>query len=235
MALCFGFSALCSLNAISDFHIFQPEHHWRDINCRNAHLVHQIRTVQVIHVHQFFFPLLYMYTKLDNRILIHEFLTTLTDLAQFHGSLFGFHRLFHSFHFFQISNFFGWRDLILVEMRIWCIKIGIVLVLHCRILTYEILTTEIPDNLISLNLITCTMNIIIFIILEPWLINSWHVSWYLYINSLSLSELLLSTAQSCYFHSSETLSYLPQLIRSFKVVFLYWLWFHMTLLDDGLT
>jgi hypothetical protein len=46
-----------------------------------------------------------------------------------------FLRLFYSFHFFIIiiSNFFGLsttEETLLVEMRIWCIKIGIVLVLH---------------------------------------------------------------------------------------------------------
>jgi hypothetical protein len=46
-----------------------------------------------------------------------------------------FFRLFYSFHNFllRISNFFGLsttEEIWLVEMRIWCIKIGIVLVLH---------------------------------------------------------------------------------------------------------
>jgi hypothetical protein len=57
-----------------------------------------------------------------------------TDLAQFHGTVFGF-VLFYSFTnlFFRISNFFSLsttEETRLVEMRIWCIKIGIVLVLH---------------------------------------------------------------------------------------------------------
>jgi hypothetical protein len=55
-----------------------------------------------------------------------------TDLAQFHGIVFVF-RLFYSFHdCFRISNFFGpsTTEEKLVEMRIWCITIGIILVLH---------------------------------------------------------------------------------------------------------
>jgi hypothetical protein len=40
--LCLGgvLSGLYSHN-ISDFHFFRPGHHWKDIICRNAHLVHQ--------------------------------------------------------------------------------------------------------------------------------------------------------------------------------------------------
>jgi hypothetical protein len=44
-----------------------------------------------------------------------------------------FFRLFYSFHNFSDFNFFGLSttdETSLVEMRIWCIKIGIVLVLH---------------------------------------------------------------------------------------------------------
>jgi hypothetical protein len=50
----------------------------------------------------------------------------------------GFFRLLYSFHkffFFRISNFFGLsttEETEVVEMRIWCIKIDIVLVLHLR-------------------------------------------------------------------------------------------------------
>jgi cbb3-type cytochrome oxidase subunit 1 len=70
-----------------------------------------------------------------------------TDLAQLHGTLFGFYRLFHCFHiFFMISNFFELsitKETKLVEMCIWCIKIGIVLVYVYSLIcipykTYEI-------------------------------------------------------------------------------------------------
>jgi hypothetical protein len=51
----------------------------------------------------------------------------------FHDIVF-FFRLIYSFHdVFRISNFFGLRiteETKVVEMHIWCIKIGIVLVLH---------------------------------------------------------------------------------------------------------
>jgi hypothetical protein len=69
-----------------------------------------------------------------------------TDVAQFHGTEFGFFGSFTVFTIFRISNFFGlstidWLidylrfyvpldETWLVEMRIWCIKIGIVLGLH---------------------------------------------------------------------------------------------------------
>jgi hypothetical protein len=52
-------------------------------------------------------------------------------------------RLFHSFHisfFFRISNFFDLRitkETWAVEMHIWCIKIGNVLVLNTDILREE--------------------------------------------------------------------------------------------------
>jgi hypothetical protein len=64
--------------------------------------------------------------------LPHAYLYPSTDLAQFHGTV------FYSFHdfLFRISNFFGLsttQETWLVEMRIWCIKIGIVLVLHLYI------------------------------------------------------------------------------------------------------
>jgi hypothetical protein len=57
------------------------------------------------------------------------------DLAQFHGTLFGIHQTALSVsHFvFRISNFFDLsitEETRAVEMRIWCIKIVNVLVLH---------------------------------------------------------------------------------------------------------
>jgi hypothetical protein len=36
-----GFFRSLQSNVISGFQTFRPEHHWRDINCRNAHLVHR--------------------------------------------------------------------------------------------------------------------------------------------------------------------------------------------------
>ena len=52
-----------------------------------------------------------------------------------------------SFHIscFRISNFFGMNfteETLVVEMRIWCIKIGIVLVIHLldRLIIYGILS-----------------------------------------------------------------------------------------------
>jgi cbb3-type cytochrome oxidase subunit 1 len=55
-------------------------------------------------------------------------------LAQFHGTVFGFFGSFADFTIFcSISNFFGpstTEETLLVEMHIWCIKIGIVLALH---------------------------------------------------------------------------------------------------------
>jgi hypothetical protein len=54
------------------------------------------------------------------------------DLGQFHGTFFsGSFTVFSIFFGFQ--TFFGLiitEDTLLVEMRIWCNKIGIVLVLH---------------------------------------------------------------------------------------------------------
>jgi hypothetical protein len=59
-----------------------------------------------------------------------------TDLAQFHGTLFGFHptalSVFTS-SFFRISNFFDLsitEQTWVVEMHIWCIKIVNVLISH---------------------------------------------------------------------------------------------------------
>jgi hypothetical protein len=40
-ALCVGFFRDLYSHNISDFQCFRPEHHWRDINDWNAHLVHQ--------------------------------------------------------------------------------------------------------------------------------------------------------------------------------------------------
>jgi hypothetical protein len=62
------------------------------------------------------------------------------NLAQFHGILLGFFRFFYSFHnLFGFPTFLAWAslklDFKLVEMRIWCIKIGIALVLHVYIFT----------------------------------------------------------------------------------------------------
>jgi hypothetical protein len=39
----FGFPGSCTVFTIflSDFQLFQPEYHWRDLSSRNAHLVHQ--------------------------------------------------------------------------------------------------------------------------------------------------------------------------------------------------
>jgi hypothetical protein len=55
-------------------------------------------------------------------------------LAQFHGSVFVFFpALLQFLPFSCISNFVGLSttdDTLVVEMRIWCIKIGIVLFLH---------------------------------------------------------------------------------------------------------
>jgi hypothetical protein len=63
-------------------------------------------------------------------------------LAQFHGTLFGFHLTALSvFTFFFISNFFNLsitEETRVVEMRIWCIKISNILVLH--------LPTKSPPN-----------------------------------------------------------------------------------------
>jgi hypothetical protein len=47
--------------------------------------------------------------------------------------LFSFFGSFTDFNIFWISNFLGLKSqkrLFLVEMRMWCIKVGIVLVLH---------------------------------------------------------------------------------------------------------
>jgi hypothetical protein len=57
------------------------------------------------------------------------------DLAQYHGTVFGFSALVQFSQFFsRISNVFGLstteETYKVVEMRIWCIKIGVVLVLH---------------------------------------------------------------------------------------------------------
>jgi hypothetical protein len=43
MALCFGFHpTLFQFSLLfSDFQLFRPEHHWRNLGSRNAHLVHQ--------------------------------------------------------------------------------------------------------------------------------------------------------------------------------------------------
>jgi hypothetical protein len=43
MALCFGFHpTLFQFSLLfSDFQLFRPEHHWRNLSSRNAHLVHQ--------------------------------------------------------------------------------------------------------------------------------------------------------------------------------------------------
>jgi cbb3-type cytochrome oxidase subunit 1 len=64
----------------------------------------------------------------------HAKLCPSTDLAQFHGTYLVFSALAQFSHIFsRISNFFGQSatgETIVVEMRIWCIKIGIVLVLH---------------------------------------------------------------------------------------------------------
>jgi hypothetical protein len=54
-------------------------------------------------------------------------------VAQFHGTVWlgFFPGSLTDFHIFWISNFFGLsitEETLLVEMRIWCIKIGIVLV-----------------------------------------------------------------------------------------------------------
>jgi hypothetical protein len=40
MALCLVFIRLL-FHIFSDFQLFRPEHHWRDLSSRNAHLVHQ--------------------------------------------------------------------------------------------------------------------------------------------------------------------------------------------------
>jgi hypothetical protein len=56
--------------------------------------------------------------------------------SQFHGTL-DFSAILQFLQFIWISNFFGLRiieETLLVEMRIWCIKIGIVLVLYLDIL-----------------------------------------------------------------------------------------------------
>jgi hypothetical protein len=63
------------------------------------------------------------------------------DLAQFHGTLFGFYRLFLSFYIFllRISNSFDMsntEETELVKMRIWRIKIGIALDLHVYMSLY---------------------------------------------------------------------------------------------------
>ena len=54
-----------------------------------------------------------------------------TVLAQFHGTVFG---IFGSFPLFRTSNFFSGLsttdETLVVEMRIWCIKIGNVFALH---------------------------------------------------------------------------------------------------------
>jgi hypothetical protein len=62
-----------------------------------------------------------------------DYLPPSMDLAQFHGTFFVFFSaLIHfSLFLFRISNFFGpstTEETCIVEMRIWCIKIGIELV-----------------------------------------------------------------------------------------------------------
>jgi hypothetical protein len=55
-------------------------------------------------------------------------------LAQFHGTAFGIFGFFTPF-FFGLPTFSGpstTDETLLVEMRIWCIKIGIVLALHLK-------------------------------------------------------------------------------------------------------
>jgi hypothetical protein len=54
-------------------------------------------------------------------------------LAQFHGTTFGIFGFFFTPFFFRLPTFSGpstTDETLLVEMRIWCIKIGIVLALH---------------------------------------------------------------------------------------------------------
>jgi hypothetical protein len=68
-----------------------------------------------------------------------------TDLVQFHGIVFGFFGSFTVFTIFRISNFFDLSttdETWLVEMRIWCIKIGIVLVLYYNISICHIFDTS---------------------------------------------------------------------------------------------
>ena len=53
-----------------------------------------------------------------------------------HSMIFFFGSLHFAQFFFSTSNFFGSSttdETSLVEMRIWCIKIGIVLTLHCKL------------------------------------------------------------------------------------------------------
>jgi hypothetical protein len=85
------------------------------------------------------------------------------DLAQFYGTLifdwssrlrilhfyvFDFFRLFYLNHFyfsdFQLFGLSTTDETSLVEMRIWCIKIGIVLVLHNTPLTCVIKKYALP-------------------------------------------------------------------------------------------
>jgi hypothetical protein len=80
------------------------------------------------------------------------------DLAQFHGTLFGFQSTALSVvtFFSRISNFFDLsitEETSKVEMRIWCIKIVNVLVLHskCRELEPNLSkdrTMHVGDNLL---------------------------------------------------------------------------------------
>jgi hypothetical protein len=67
--------------------------------------------------------------------LPHAELYPSTDLAQFHGTLFGFFGSYTVFTMFfsRISNFFGLsttEETQVVEMRIWRIKIGIVFYIY---------------------------------------------------------------------------------------------------------
>jgi hypothetical protein len=48
MAQYLVFSALIQFSQ-SDFQLFRPEYHWRDLSSRNAHLVHQICIVLALH------------------------------------------------------------------------------------------------------------------------------------------------------------------------------------------
>jgi hypothetical protein len=100
------------------FSAFITRFHKNDMNLQNSFITMQIRKVKRSTFH----------SSNIKKTACHPF-----NLASFHGTLFGFYWLFHNFQFFWISKYFDLsitEETWLVEMRIWYIKIGIVLVLH---------------------------------------------------------------------------------------------------------
>ena len=86
--------------------------------------------------------------------LRHSSILRRTDLAQFHGTLFGLHPTALSVFIFRgISNFFDLNiteETWVVEMHIWCIKIGNLLALHWIVQTLLILTFIVACHAIQL-------------------------------------------------------------------------------------